>query len=140
MLASGFKKQGKYWKIGIENPALITANQDKNIINSIKLKNTSIATSGSYKNYFEQDNKRYSHLINPKSGKPIQHKTISVSVLNESNAIADAWATAMHIMDHTTAINIANNLDIPILIYYKEGEEIKEESSKSWNKYIKITK
>ena len=83
----------KPWKVGIESPCL-----KKNIKNFLLLSNISLATSGDYRNYFTQNGVRYSHTINPKSGKPITHNLASVTVLHQSTMMADAFATALMVM------------------------------------------
>ena len=76
LITSGANKDGKAWTIGIEAPKV-----GEQIVQSvIKIKNQAMATSGNYKNFFEKNGIRYSHIINPKTGYPIRHKTLSVTV------------------------------------------------------------
>jgi len=90
----GTNKQNKAWRIAIEKPTLFNRSIQQGVI----LNNIAIATSGDYRNYYEKDGKRYSHTINPKTGKPITHKLASVSVLHNSTMIADAQATAIMVL------------------------------------------
>jgi thiamine biosynthesis lipoprotein len=91
--AKGSKPDGSFWKVGIEKPA-----QNKNDVRNLKaiveLKNSSIATSGNYRKYYEEDGIRYSHTIDPKLGYPVQHSLLSVSVLTNNTGLADAYATS----------------------------------------------
>ena len=73
ILTKGHNKKNKKWIIGIENPNL----KEKLIKEIVNLTNKGLATSGDYKNFFTKDGKRYSHIINPKTGKPIMHSTKS---------------------------------------------------------------
>ena len=57
-----------------------------------------MATSGDYRNFYVVDDKRYSHTIDPRTGRPIEHGLASVSVLSDSCMEADAWATAISVM------------------------------------------
>ena len=90
----GFNARGKPWRIGIESPN----NNDAKVNNSLITSNISMATSGDYRNYFVKNNRRYSHTIKPKTGKPVNHHLASVTVLDESAMIADAYATALMVL------------------------------------------
>lgn len=91
------KPDGNLWGVGIDKP------KDKGkreLIDTIYTENTALATSGSYRKYYEKNGKKYSHSISPKTGKPVEHNLLSISVLakNKNCALADAYATAIMIM------------------------------------------
>jgi thiamine biosynthesis lipoprotein len=110
LITSGTNKNGKAWSIGIEAPIL-----EGQIVQSvIKIKDQAMATSGDYKNFFEKNGIRYSHIIDPKTGYPIGHKTLSVTVLAESATLADGWATAMLVLGNNDGMIVANKLKIPV--------------------------
>ena len=110
LITSGTNKNGKAWSIGIESPK-----GGRQIVQSvIKIKDQAMATSGDYKNFFEKNGIRYSHIIDPKTGYPIRHKTLSVTVLSKSAALADGWATAMLVLGKNDGMIVANKLDIPV--------------------------
>jgi len=110
LITSGNNKNGKAWSIGIEAPKV-----ESQIVQSVvKIKNQAMATSGDYKNFFEKNGIRYSHIIDPKTGYPIRHKTLSVTVLAERATLADGWATAMLVLGHKDGIIVANKLSIPV--------------------------
>ncbi len=95
--AKGQKPDGSLWKVGIEKPA--RHQDDLRVLKAvIALKNKSVATSGSYRKYYIQNGIRYSHTIDPATGRPVQHSLLSVSVLADSTAVADAYATAFMVM------------------------------------------
>ena len=71
----------------------------------------SVATSGNYRNYYKIDGRRYSHIISPKTGYPVENKVISVSVLSKECLNADALATALMVMDIEDGINLIEKLD-----------------------------
>jgi thiamine biosynthesis lipoprotein len=100
--AKGQKPDGTAWRVGIEKPA---ADKDApRILKAIiALKNMSVATSGSYRKYYEENGVRYSHTIDPKTGYPVQHSLLSVSVLAKNTAMADAYATAFMVMGYKKA-------------------------------------
>ena len=93
----GQKPDGPSWRVGIKKPA---ADKDspRTLKAVISLKNMSVATSGSYRKYYEENGLRYSHTIDPKTGYPVQHSLLSVSVLTRNTALADAYATAFMVM------------------------------------------
>ena len=62
------------------------------------LYNRAVATSGNYRNYFEENGKRYAHIINPKSGRPEKSNLLSVTVIADQCVVADAYATAFMVM------------------------------------------
>ena len=68
-----------------------------------------------YKNFFTNDGKRYSHIINPKTGKPIMHSTKSVTVIHENSMKADGWATAFLALGSLEGLKIADKEKIAVL-------------------------
>ncbi len=97
--AKGHKPDGSFWRVGIEKPA--SDSVSPRILKAvILLHNMSVATSGSYRKYYEENGVRYSHTIDPKTGYPVQHSLLSVSVLTKNTAMADAYATAFMVMGY----------------------------------------
>ena len=94
--AKGLNQNGDIWRIGIDKPVALQYSRE--IVAVIPLENTSVATSGSYRKYYEVDGVKYSHAISPKTGKPVDHSLLSVTVITESCSLADAYATAIMIM------------------------------------------
>ncbi|MDN6180234.1 MAG: FAD:protein FMN transferase [Halomonas subglaciescola] len=106
------------WHIGIEKP------QDgkKSAQFVIPLGNMSVATSGDYRNYFEQDGQRFSHTIDPRTGRPITHSLASVTVVHPSNAWADAWATAMTVLGDKDGMALALAQDLSVLMLIRDDD------------------
>ena len=97
VLGHGSKPWHKPWKVGIENPAPdSTAARTLNA--KVYLRDKALATSGSYRKYYEENGIRYSHTIDPKTGYPVLHSLLSVSVLANDCATADGFATAFMVM------------------------------------------
>ena len=111
ILTKGHNKNNKNWIIGIENPNL----KEKLIKEIVNLTNKGLATSGDYKNFFTESGKRYSHIINPKTGKPITHKTKSVTVIHDNSMKADGWATALLALGRVDGLKIAEKEKIAVL-------------------------
>ena len=93
--ASGKGEEKKDWIIGIQNPRSI----DSNLFLEVPLSNKSLATSGNYRNYYDINGKRYSHIISPKTGYPIDNNILSVSIIARECMYADALATALMIFN-----------------------------------------
>ena len=87
-------KDGEPWRVGIQRPDV--AGLDAMIAHPIG--DAAMATSGDYRIYFEADGERYSHTIDPTTGRPVVDPIASVSVLADSCMIADGWATALTAM------------------------------------------
>ena len=107
--ASGFRGDGKEWKIGINMPEK-NASFNK-VYQSIKLHNTAVATSGDYRIFFEVDGKRYSHVLDPKTGCPVSNQVVSVSILSNRCAFADGLATAVMVLGHKKGLQLINRLE-----------------------------
>jgi thiamine biosynthesis lipoprotein len=106
--ASG-TNQGDEWTVGVERP-------DNKAPIPIALNNASVATSGNYRNYFIWEGEKYMHIFDPKSGLPANNDLASVSVIHPRSAIADAYATAMMAMGSERAIELANELQLSVLL------------------------
>jgi thiamine biosynthesis lipoprotein len=99
------KSIGNDWVIGVQHPG-----EQNEIINRIKLNDLSVATSGDYENYFEQDGVRYHHILNPGTGFPAKGLQ-SVTVIHKDNAFADGLATAVFVLGREKGINLVERLD-----------------------------
>jgi thiamine biosynthesis lipoprotein len=93
VLGKGAKPDGSPWIVGIENPAADSLSE-RSINTMVRLKNMAVSTSGNYRKYRIENGQRFSHTIDPKTGYPVRHNLLSVTVLAESCAMADAYATS----------------------------------------------
>lgn len=97
VFGKGKKPDGSKWTVGIEKPSE-TATSARSLEAIVELENMAMATSGSYRKFYEEDGVRYSHTIDPSTGYPVIHTLLSVTVLAENCAIADGYATAFMVM------------------------------------------
>ncbi|MCX2958056.1 MAG: FAD:protein FMN transferase, partial [Serratia symbiotica] len=97
----------------------------------------SIATSGDYRNYFEQDGGRYSHTIDPSTGWPINHQLVSVTVLSPICMTADGLSTGLNVLGPERGIALANLLEIPVLMIVNTGNGLEERYSEAFKPYLK---
>ena len=106
--ARGKRLDGKVWRVAIETPH----EGLREIHRVLELKDRAMATSGDYRNFYEQDGKRFSHTLDPRTGWPVEHRLASVSVLHETATAADAWATALNVLGPANGFRIAQEEDI----------------------------
>ncbi len=122
VLASGRAPSGRPWRVGIERPrygagsaAGSTGGPAPAIERAVDLVDAALATSGDYRNYFERYGVRYSHIIDPRTLRPVRHRLASVSVLDPSCARADALATALLVLGEQDGHATALALRLPAL-------------------------
>jgi len=97
LIARGAKPDGSGWKIGLEKPAKeMLEPQEWAFL--VELHNRAVATSGSYRKYYEDGGQRFSHTIDPQTGRPVDHNLLSVSVFADDCMTADGFATAFMVM------------------------------------------
>ncbi len=119
---AGTKPGNAPWLIGVEKP--VAGNRAVQAV--IELGGRAMATSGDYRNYFEADDKRYSHIIDPLSGKPISHNLVSVSVVEDSCTMADALATALMVMGPEQGIRLAEKHNLSAFFIVKTADGFAE--------------
>lgn len=115
--AQGVNERDSFWVIGIDKP-VEASGQERTIQTTVALHNQSIATSGSYRKFYERDGKKYSHVIDPGSGYPVGHQLLSVSVIAGDCTSADAFATAFLVMGMERSFELAGKLDMEIYCIY----------------------
>lgn len=116
--AHGQKNEKDQWLVAIEDPE-----NTKKTLCSLQLSNESLVTSGSYQRYFELDGIRYHHIIDPKTLMP-QNTFLSVSVICESSALADALSTALFNMSYEEGLSLVNRLgSVDILWVFNDGSQ-----------------
>ena len=95
---NGLNPQGQPWHIGIIRPVDDPLANNNDIQQVMEVSNTAIATSGNYRNYYEQDGQKVAHTIDPRTGHPVQRDILSATVLAPDCATADAFATAFMVV------------------------------------------
>lgn len=121
VVCRGVNARGDVWRIGIDDPVnrgTMTA--------AIALENRAIATSGDYRNYYIRDGKKYSHTIDPKTGYPVDHSVLSVSVIADDCITADAYATAFMVLGLDKTIEVLETqTQLEAYIIFDDNGEIK---------------
>lgn len=108
--ARGRKPDGSLWTVGIERPTE-TALSEREIEAVVGLEDRAMATSGSYRKFYEENGIRYSHTIDPSTGYPVTHKLLSVTVVAGNCAIADGYATAFMVMGLQRSMKLLEDRD-----------------------------
>jgi thiamine biosynthesis lipoprotein len=111
--ASGRRPDGKAWRLGIEQPNVELGAAIQRII---RLSDQGLATSGDYRNFYRLDGERFSHTIDPSSGRPVQHRLTSVSVVAETCMLADGRATALLALGPERARQLAREQGWAVLL------------------------
>jgi thiamine biosynthesis lipoprotein len=109
VFAAGLRLDGKRWRVGINRPQKEAAFNA--IYKVVSISNQAFATSGDYRNFFELDGVRYSHVIDPRSGYPVSNGIVSVSIIADNCTLADGLATAIMVMGAEKGLDLANRLD-----------------------------
>jgi FAD:protein FMN transferase len=134
----GKKMDRKAWRVALEKPLPNERKLDK-IIAFNSGEPVALMTSGTYRHYFDNNGKRYSHILDARSGKPIEHNTVSVTVLHPNPTLADAWSTALLCLGSKAGLDVANAQGIAALYIDQEGETLLEEKSLPLQKLTGIT-
>lgn len=110
VLTKGLNLRGLKWGIGVDKPTL--RNLTSRILqDTLYISNIAVATSGDYRNFFEYENKIYSHTINPKTGYPVTHHLASATILAPTCMEADAIATAVMVMGVEEGLKLLESLE-----------------------------
>jgi len=128
----GKKNNGESWVIGIEKPDP----ENKTIQVAIRLEDESLATSGNYRQFFNEGGQRRSHIIDPRTGYPVDNVIASATVIASSAALADGWGTAMMILGEK-GIDLAQRSGIKVfLLSAQSDKEFREITSEDFKKYL----
>ena len=130
LTAAGLNTRSQPWQVGIKRPQSDMQQALTDV--AIGLSGKSIATSGDYYNYFELDGKRYSHILNPATGYPVEHSVSSVTVIAPLCSTADAWATALLVLGPEAGLRIAEEQGLPVLMLEHQGSTIRALTSSHW--------
>ena len=107
----GISPSQRKWRLGIDKPVDSNNVSGRSLQAIVELQNQSLATSGNYRNFYIKDGVKYAHTIDPKTGQPVQHKLLSVSVFAEECVMADAYATAFMVMGMEKSKKLLDQLD-----------------------------
>lgn len=114
----GRKPDGSAWRIAIEEPR-----DDQRVAQRVlELDGYGVSTSGDYRNYFEENGRRYSHTLDPRSGAPITHKLAAVTVLHPKAQLADGLSTLLMVLGPEEGVVWAERQGIAAFFVTREGD------------------
>ena len=128
----GLKPDSQAWRIALERP-LPGEQVMQKIITMPKESPIAVMTSGTYNHYFDYQGQRYSHILDARTGRPISHDLVSVTVIHEDPTIADAWDTALLCLGQKDGMKAANAAKIPVFFIQQQGNELIESRSDALN-------
>ncbi len=128
----GEKMDGSVWRVAIEQADV----DDREVQQVIAPGNMAIATSGDYRNYYEEEGRQFSHLIDPRTGYPIDHRLASVTVLHKQCMVADGYATAMMVLGTEASLALAQREGLAIMLIEKQDEGFKVFYSDAFKPYV----
>lgn len=103
LAVKGYNQNGDLWRIGVEAPSFGRGAVQE----TVRINSGGVATSGDYRNFYERGGQIYTHILDPRLGRPVKTSLVSVTVVAESAAKADGLATAMTVMDAEEAMAMA---------------------------------
>ena len=130
---SGHRGDDSPWQIAIEKPL----EEVREVATIFPLTNTALATSGNYRNFYVEDGQRYSHTIDPVSGKPIRHKLASVTVLARTCARADALATTLMVLGEEKGRQFCEKNQIAAYFLIHERTSMTVYASPAFERFLK---
>lgn len=122
MRAKGTKPGGQAWAVAIEKPV----RHVREVMGVMELIDAAIATSGDYRHWVKVADKHFAHTMDPRSGRPVDNRIASVTVVMPTCMLADAWATALLVMGAPAATELAQQRGMTALIVVRAGEVFKE--------------
>lgn len=128
---AGVNPKGNTWRVGIERPSAGQVVQEPILVSG-----KGIATSGDYRNYYERDGKRYAHTIDPRTGRPVEHNLASVTVIADTCAEADGYATALNVMGAEAALILAEEQQLAVFLLVKTDSGFEERASSAFKPYL----
>jgi len=131
--ARGQGPAGGPWRIGIEAPDPSVTGR---VLARVHLTDGALATSGNYRNFFELEGRRFSHVIDPVSGYPVAQPPVSVSVIAPSVALADAWATAFMVLDEERGLATAEVNQLAVYWVYEDNGGRRTRQSSRMQPYL----
>jgi FAD:protein FMN transferase len=118
LVARGRNDQGQPWQVAVERPD----RRGRSIARIIPVTDTAIATSGDYRNYREVDGVRISHILDPRTARPVRHRLASVTVIDELAVRADALATALMVLGPDDGMALAERIGLAALLLVRTDD------------------
>ncbi len=135
---NGYKPGKQSWRIAVERPLPEERVMHK-IVTMPKDSPLAVMTSGTYRHYFDDHGQRYSHILDARNGRPVNHNLVSATVLIPDPTLADAWSTALLCLGLKDGMTAANTAKIPALFIELQGQDLIESRSDALNASNNLT-
>lgn len=132
LVSRGMNAEGQPWRVAIQKPT----DRENAVQAIVDINGHGISTSGSYRNYYELDGKRISHVIDPQTGRPIDHKLVSVTVIAPTALEADGWDTGLMVLGPKRAQDVVREQGLAVYMIIKEGEGFKTWMSPQFRAFL----
>jgi len=132
--AHGRNAQGELWRIAVERPV----DTDPQPYAIVQLDDAAVTTSGEYRHYIVRDGQRYSHTIDPRTGRPVQHNLASVVVVSRTALDADAWATALNVLGADEGYALAMQRQIPALFIVEHDGRLESRMTPQFRPFMAV--
>lgn len=133
VVSRGRNPEGKPWQVAIQKPT----DKEDAVEAIVDLQGMCISTSGSYRNYYELDGKRLSHIIDPATGRPITHKLVSATVIASTALEADGWDTGLMVLGTKKALALAEKEHLAVYLITKEPNGFKVSMTPQFKAYLR---
>jgi thiamine biosynthesis lipoprotein len=127
----GRNPAGERWRVGIENPL----SGERSVHAIIGIDAIGVATSGDYRNYFERNGRRYSHTIDPRTGRPVTHTLASVTVISPRTMRADALATALMVLGPDDGYALADREGLAALFVLRTADGLVDRQTAAFGRH-----
>ncbi len=130
--ARGRNARNVAWRIAVERPV----DHERTPYVIVELDDMAVTTSGEYRNYYVRDGRRYSHTIDPRTARPIEHDLASVVVIGPTAAHIDAWATAYNVLGSQAGHELALTMNMPVMFIERRGEKLERRMTPRFAEYL----
>lgn len=127
---NGHKPDGTAWRIAVEKPLPGEQRLMKVLTMPID-QPLAVMTSGTYRHYFDVNGIRYSHILDARTGKPVEHDLVATTVLHADPTIADAWSTALLCVGQQQGMQLADQAGLKVLFVQQQGDSLVETKSQA---------
>ena len=135
LIVKGVNASGKPWRVAIEKPL----DDGRAIELVLDLTDLAMASSGDYRNFYVKNGQRFSHIIDPVTGRPVTHNLASVTVVSENAMTADGLATALLVLGEKRGMEIAEMFNISAYFIQRTEDGFTQSYSSSFERFVKPT-
>lgn len=132
VLARGRNGKGELWRIAVERPF----DTEPEPFAVVTLDNASVTTSGEYRHYFVRNGHRYSHTIDPRTARPVEHELASVVVIGATSMDIDAWATALNVLGTEAGYELALRRAMPVMFIEAHDQQLRSRATPQFAPYV----